>query len=275
MSHEIEPDETVSPEAEPAAVDSQNTTEPARSPLSGSAVLTACVLLALPIGYLLLHHRSTNSVQAGATQSAAPPTVNIPALEAAVKADPSEANKINLSLGYIQSGQQGRAAILLESMTVADPKDAMAWNNLCVAYTLQQAYADGIAACNQSVSLKPDFQLAKNNLAWVTGERDKTVMAITQLEQTAAGKRDATFYLAEGMDYLHLGNYEEATHAWQRMLEIDPKSAVAANNIGLAKMMEKQPVAAIPWFQKAIAMDPTMQVAKNNLAWADSVRAGK
>jgi tetratricopeptide (TPR) repeat protein len=273
MSYEIEPNETVAPETEVTAA------EPPLKPLSGSAILTACVLLALPIGYLFLHHRSTSSVQAETTQAAVPNaasgTVNLPALETAVKADPSEANKITLSLGYIQAGLSGRAIPLLKQMTVTDPKDAMAWNNLCVAHTLQQAYADGIAACNQAVTLKPSFQLAKNNLLWVSGERDKTVRAITQLEQTAPGKRDATFYLTEGMDYLHLANYQEATQAWGRMLEVDPKSATAANNIGLAKMMEKQPEQAIPWFQKAIVLDPAMQLAKNNLAWAESVKGGK
>jgi tetratricopeptide (TPR) repeat protein len=275
MSYEIEPNKVVSPETEVVTAEPQELTEPPRKPLSGSAILTACVLLAIPTGYLLLHHGSTNAVQARAAQTAAPNTVNMPALEAALKADPSEANKINLSLGYIQTGQEGRAVRLLDGMTALDPKDAMAWNNLCVAHTLEQEFADGIAACNQAVSLKPDFQLAKNNLAWVSGERDKTVKAITQLEQTDPVKRDATFYLTEGLDYLHLGNYQEATQAWSRMLEVDPKSATAANNIGLAKMMEKQPDQAIPWFQKAIVLDPAMQLAKNNLVWAKSVKAEK
>jgi hypothetical protein len=33
-------------------------------------------------------------------------------------------------------------------------------------------------------------------------------------------------------------------------------------------MFQKHPAAAIPWFQKAIALDPSLQLAKNNLAWA-------
>jgi tetratricopeptide (TPR) repeat protein len=274
MANEMEPNETEVPAPETAA-GPQEQTEASRRPMSRSAIVAVCILLALPVASVLLHQRMARPVQAGGTRVQATVAIDIPALETAVKADPSEANKINLSLGYIQSGQPVRAVSLLEAMTAANPKDAMAWNNLCVAHTLLQEYAEGIASCNQAVSAKPDFQLAKNNLAWVTGERDKTVKAITQLETTGPGQRDAAFYLTEGMDYLHLGNYREATQAWTRMLEIDPKSAVAANNIGLAKMMEKQPAAAIPWFQKAIALDPTMQVAKHNLAWADSVKAGK
>jgi hypothetical protein len=39
----------------------------------------------------------------------------------------------------------------------------------------------------------------------------------------------------------------------------------------MAAMLNKQPAEAIPWFQRAIELDPTMQLAKNNLAWAESV----
>jgi tetratricopeptide (TPR) repeat protein len=239
-----------------------------------TAAAVVAVLLALPMGYVLLHHPVGQAVQAKSPQAqAAPP--NIAALEAAAKSDPSAANEINLSLGYINTGQSGKAVPLLNALTATDPNNSVAWNNLCVAHTLLQEYPDAIAACNRALAAKPDFQLSKNNLAWALGERDKTVKAITQMETTGQDKRDAAFYLSEGLDYMHLGNYAEAIHAWRRTLEMDPKSAPAANDIGIAMMMEKQPAAAIPWFQQAIQLDPTMQLAKNNLAWAQSMVAQK
>ncbi len=239
-----------------------------------TAVAIVAVILALPMGYVLLHRPAGQTVQAKSppVQAVAP---SVAALEALAKNDPSAANEINLSLAYINSGQPGKAVPLLDTLTTADPNNSVAWNNLCVAHTLLQEYPDGIAACNRALAAKPDFQLAKNNLAWVTGERDKTVTAITQMETTEPGKRDAAFYLSEGMDYLHLGNYAEAIHAWQRTLDLDPKNALAANDIGFARMMEKQPAAAIPWFERAIQLDPTMQLAKNNLAWAQGMAAQK
>ena len=69
---------------------------------------------------------------------------------------------------------------------------------------------------------------------------------------------------------LHAGEYDQAIQAWQRTLKIDPKSALAANNIGTAYMFKNEPATAISWFGKALALDPTLQIAKNNSAWARS-----
>jgi len=224
----------------------------------------ACAVLVLPVGYLLLHRSPVNASAPGATAQAP----SIASLEALVSAQPTAANRINLSLAYIQAGRPAPAVPVLQAVLAEDKTNAIAWNNLCVAHTMQQEYRDGIDDCNHALAIQPDFQLAKNNLKWVTDERDATVKAITMQEQTDASKRDAAFYMAEGLNFLHLGNYDEAIHAWHRTLDMDPHNAAAANNIGTALMFEKQPDAAVPWFQKAIDFDPTMQLAKNNLAWA-------
>jgi len=87
-------------------------------------------------------------------------------------------------------------------------------------------------------------------------------------QQTAPAARDAAFYINQGLSLLHLGENDQAIAAWQRALDLDAHNAVAANNIGTAYMLKQQPLTAIPWFEKAIAMDPSLQLAKNNLAWA-------
>jgi tetratricopeptide (TPR) repeat protein len=272
-------DESVRPEEQAAEAEVTETpaaeAAPAGTPGRAKAIAVAALIVALPAAYLLLHHPASSMVQASAPQATPASGVNLAALEGAVRNDPSVENKVNLSLGYIQAGQAGRAIPLLEAVTAADPKNSLAWNNLCVANTLQQNYKEGMDDCGRALAAKPDFPLAKNNLKWATDERDKTVKSLAEMEETDPAKRDAKFYLGEGFAFLHIGNYPEAVHAWQRMLEVDPKSAVAANNIGLAMMMERQPAGAIPWFQRAVALDPTMQVAKNNLAWAESVKNGK
>jgi tetratricopeptide (TPR) repeat protein len=86
--------------------------------------------------------------------------------------------------------------------------------------------------------------------------------------QIAPALRNADSYLAEGLNYLHTGDYDQAIYAWQRVLSLDPANALAANNIGTAYMLKQQPSLAATWFQKAIALDPSQQIAKNNLAWA-------
>jgi Tfp pilus assembly protein PilF len=231
------------------------------------AILTACAILVLPVGYLLLH-RSPVNVGKPAVPAALAQSQSIAALEGLVRAQPTAANRINLSLAYIQAGKPAPAVPVLQTVLAEDQKNAIAWNNLCVAHTMQQEYGNGIDDCNHALAIQPDFPLAKNNLKWATDERDATIKAISDEEQTDISKRDASFYLAEGLNFLHLGNYNEAIHAWHRALDMDPHNAAAANNIGTALMFQKQPKAAAVWFQKAINLAPTMQLAKNNLAWA-------
>ena len=55
-----------------------------------------------------------------------------------------------------------------------DPRNAVVQNNLCVANTLLRRYDDAIGMCRAALNLEPNFQLAKNNLAWALSERAKS-----------------------------------------------------------------------------------------------------
>ena len=236
------------------------------------AVITACAILALPLGYLLLHHgQEKTSVAASGPE--APSTA---ALEALVQTQPTSANRINLSLAYINGGTPERAIPLLEGVVATDKTNTVAWNNLCVAHTMRQDYATAIDECNNALLISPDFQLARNNLKWASDEKNKTIDAIHAAD-TSSLPHDGAFYLALGLNQLHVGDYDQAIASWQKTLQLDPKSAAAANNVGIAYMMKKHPDDAIVWFNNALALDPTMQLAKNNLAWArdEQAKAGR
>jgi tetratricopeptide (TPR) repeat protein len=188
--------------------------------------------------------------------------------EESVREHPTEANRINLSLAYIRAQEPGRAIHLLSALVAEDGGNVLAWNNLCVAYTMQMRYNMAIEACERALGLAPDFELARNNLKWAVDEDRRAIAAVSAQEQIAPGSRNAASYLAEGLDDLHIGRYDQAIEAWQRALRLDPANALAANNIGTAYMLRQQPEVAVSWFQKAIAMDPKLQIAGNNLAWA-------
>ncbi len=230
------------------------------------AIAVAVAILAVPIGYLALHG-SPRGVSAMNAPPAAP-APSISQLEKAVSVSPTVENRINLSVAYINGKLPVRAISLLDSIVAEDGKNAIAWNDLCVAHTMQMEYSVAIEDCNRAIRIAPDFQLAMNNLRWAQDENQKTISAITTQEQIAPASRSADSYLAEGLDNLHIGNYDQAIKAWRRALELNPKDALAANNIGSVYMTRKQPAIAISWFQKATVMDPTLQIAKNNLAWA-------
>jgi tetratricopeptide (TPR) repeat protein len=233
------------------------------------AITAAVAILFLPIGYLVSRHKLTRNVSAQvASQPAPAPAQSIAQWEGIVRAHPTEDNRLNLSVAYINGQQPGRAIAILNPLVAEDGNNALAWNNLCVANTMQMDYSLAIAACNHAIRLKPDFQLAQNNLKWAEDENRKAIAAITAQEQIAPASRNAASYLSEGLNYLHTGDYDQAIRAWQRVLSLDPENALAANNIGTAYMLKQRPNLAVPWFQKAIALDPAQQIAKNNLAWA-------
>jgi len=254
MSHE-----SMRAEQNHAGQMSSNETACAESP-RWKAIATTCAVLVLPLAYLVTYY--------GMPRAVAAHTAARPPQSAASQQQATIANRINLALDYIHADQPARAIPLLDSVVKDDASNAVAWNNLCVAYTMQKSYNQAIADCQQALRIQPRFQLAKNNLAWATSELEKTQKTVAQQEQTAPPARDANFYLAEGMNFLHLGNYDQAIEAWQRMQTLDPHSALAANNMGTAYMFKKQPEQAKILFLKAIQLDPSLQIARNNLAWA-------
>ena len=230
------------------------------------AVLIACAILALPVGYLVSYYAYPNSALAN-TGSATLPFANSPQ---AVSSNSTVAQQINLSLGYIRANQPERALPVLDSVLNESPNNAIAWNNRCVAHTMLMSYDQGISDCKQALGIDPHYQLAKNNLKWAQEEFTKTQNAIAEQERSPIAARDATFYLSEGLNFQHIGGYDQAIKAWERAVALNPRNALAANNIGSAYMAKQDPRTALAWFSKALALDPTLQVARNNAAWANS-----
>ncbi len=217
------------------------------------AALVACAILALPVFYLVHYYIFPGHVLA---------------TSAAAAAQASPEARLNLAASLLQNNQPMRALPLLESLVAEQPGNSIAWNDLGVAHIMLQEYAMGIAACQKALALNPSFQLARNNLKWAEDEQRKTQVTLAHTEQTDPTARDRAFYVSEGMNFLHAGNYDQAIAAWQRALQIDPRDAVSANDIGVALMYKHQPAAALRWFQRALTLAPEMQLAKNNLAWA-------
>jgi tetratricopeptide (TPR) repeat protein len=259
-------DGTPVPVAVSEASEAEAEMQPERRQSRLIAGITAAAILVFPFGYLIYAGSHGKKVMANNPAVAAPAT-NIAAQEALVRQSPTEINLINLSLAYINSGASVRAIPVLQAVVARDKNSAVAWNDLCVAQTLQGGYAEAIDACNQALTINPTFQLARNNLRWASGERQKTLAVIARADKSET-VHDADFYMAQGLNDIHVGDYDQSIVAWQHALQLSPKSALATNNIGTAYMMKKHPEIAIGWFEKAIVLDPSLQIAKNNLAWA-------
>lgn len=239
---------------------------------SVAVVAGVLVMAVVPVVFLASRHsrNAEAAARSGAAAAVSQQGPDVAALEEAARANPSTANRLNLSLAYINTGRPAQAKTVLLAAAAAEPRSAAVWNNLCVAQIELQELKDAANDCEQALVLDPNFQLAKNNQKWAQGAIKAEQDALAKQEATAPGSRDRDFYLAQGLHEMHLGNYDAAIQSWQKMLLMNTQDAMAANNIGTALMFKKQPKAAAGWFEKAVSWDPSMQIAKNNLAWAQS-----
>lgn len=69
------------------------------------------------------------------------------------------------------------AAAMSEAVLKIRPDDAIALNNLCAAHNAMSHWDEGISACTRALRIAPDYQLAKNNLAWALQSRAAEVKA--------------------------------------------------------------------------------------------------
>ena len=60
---------------------------------------------------------------------------------------------------------------MLEREALLDPRMAGAWNNIAAAYESMHRWDEAITAAQKAIALDPNFQLAKNNLAWSISQK--------------------------------------------------------------------------------------------------------
>jgi tetratricopeptide (TPR) repeat protein len=95
------------------------------------------------------------------------------ASQGAAMPSPELARLIGESQTRLNEKQPERALAALLAAERLDPKNELIQNNLCVAYMDLGRPDAAIAACKTAILLNGDFQLARNNLAWVQSTRDK------------------------------------------------------------------------------------------------------
>ena len=232
------------------------------------SLLICLTMLTLPAVYVLSHSSEAQAAPAqSALQSSGP---QLAELELLAHTQPTTANRLNLSQAYIDNAQYGRAVTLLTSIVAEDPHQALAWNNLCVAHTLQLEFDLAIPACEAGMRADASIQLLRNNLNWAQGERTKVLVALSEQARTPVAQRDSAFYLAEGLNHQHLGEYDAALTCWRQSLELDPANGAALNNIGIVQMFQHRYTDAELSFRRATQLNPASQLMRNNLAWAMS-----
>jgi Flp pilus assembly protein TadD len=79
--------------------------------------------------------------------------------------------------------------------------------------------------------------------------------------------------LGESLEHYRAGRYAEAVTAAEAAIAADPGNAAAFNNLAVARLALGQFDPAVDAALEAIRLQPELQLARNNLAWIQRVRA--
>lgn len=152
---------------------------------------------------------------------------------------------------YHKAGDHNRSIIEFKKAIAEDPQNVFAYNNLAACYNELKMFDEAINNARKGLSISPDFQLLKNNLA----------AALQTKEQTGYSE---SYYFNNSYYYFMQHDYQKSIQCAQQCLKYNPNNAYAWNNICSAYNQLKDYNKALAASERAIQLDPGNQRIKNN-----------
>lgn len=85
----------------------------------------------------------------------------------------TEQDYLNFSLSYFKAGDYINCILVCKKIIALDSNSAVAYNNMCAAYNALHQWDDAIKAGTKALQLKPDFDLARNNVNYAISQKKK------------------------------------------------------------------------------------------------------
>jgi tetratricopeptide (TPR) repeat protein len=184
-----------------------------------------------------------------------------------------QSTEAQLQLGRVllRKNEYAEAVNALEKATEGGAS-AEALALLGTAYQYTRRTADAVAAYKKATDLAPDNLDYKTTYGLLQGMSGDTPGAVALLNKVVASPnyKKADAYLNLGWVYRNAKppRTEESVKAYQKALEIDPKSAQAALGMGWAYSFGRQWDQSIAAFRKAAELDPSLAgEANHGIAW--------
>ena len=179
------------------------------------------------------------------------------------------ADWINLSLSQYKQAAYPQAVESARKALQLDPNSVEAYTNIGAAYGAMQQWDEAIRNEREALRLRPDYQLAKNNLNLYLQ------LSAGGGKQPENAQPSADSFINDSLRLNQAGDYPRSLAAARKALELNPNSAEAWNNIAADDEALHRWDEAIAAARKAIALKPDFQLAKNNLAWSLAQKAAR
>jgi len=183
-------------------------------------------------------------------------------------ATPNETNYINLSLLYYQCGKYKECIDAAKKAIVYNAESYLAYNNICSASNQLGLWNEAIAAGKKALELKPGNQLATNNLKCATDGKAKQDEYLQDARALLLTHPSENNYMNLGYLYYTAREYELAINTYQQALAYNKNNSIAYNNICSAYNELGKWKEASENCEKALKIDSTFTLAKNNLKFA-------
>ena len=160
---------------------------------------------------------------------------------------------------------------LWEDTTRKSPNKSRTHFQLAVSYTDAQRFSAAIAEFEKTAQIKkPDYNLLVDwGLAYDAMNRPDD--AVAKLRQAAALEQTAHVYSQIGMIYAKQKRYPEALDALAQAEKIDPGWAPTYNYRAKIKFQQNDNAGAVADYRRALALDPTLADAREELPRAEAM----
>jgi tetratricopeptide (TPR) repeat protein len=198
-------------------------------------------------------------------------SVDVASAEERASAQPSLKNYINLSFAYWEARRYRDCVRAARLALEIKPDFAVAYNNIAAGYQSIARMDSAIDASSEAIRLSPGFSLAQNNLNWELARLRRIDENVEMTERAASSNPTSGNYVQLSQAYYDKWRYGECIEAANKALASGPDQVVAAlayNNICAANIKLGQWDSAIVAGKEALRIDPTFDLARNNLRFA-------
>ena len=232
-------------------------------------LFTICILFTIPILFVVFDEKVKPVIpDFPEKQSEGNVAEKIEKAARLAVAQPNENNYIELSLLYINNQQYLQGIEACKSALLINPASVVTLNNLGFSFLMLKKYKEAETYLNAALKVKPEYELAKNNLDMLLVLKGKEIALLAELKEQCKAAPTYSNFFGLGQKYYGLGMLREALNAYKEAEKLEPDKAEVHNNLCAIYNDLQKWENAIVQCERALAIKPDYELAKSNLVVA-------